>query len=109
MAGERHLIGRAEDAQVGAVSRLDRRQHEHRLGQIELARDRLHALVAQPFGIQDDGELVAGERLLGEDVEKSIAAHRGCLADRIGRDSSHSTRRVRGAVVMAIIALEGAA
>ena len=40
--GEWELDGRREDAQTRAMSRIRGREHEDRLGMIELAGDRLH-------------------------------------------------------------------
>jgi hypothetical protein len=54
---------------MGGALRL---QHEHRLGEIELARDRLHAARVEPVGLQHHGERIAAEALVGEHVEDVI-------------------------------------
>ena len=88
MAGERQLATGGEDAQRRGVYGIARREHEYGLGQVELARDRLHPRVVEAVGVEHDGERVAGERRLGEHVEKAIGAAHGeplgdaCSADR---------------------------
>ncbi len=68
MAGEGHLgLGR-EDADLGGVGRVLGRQHEGRLGQVELGCDGLHPLARQALCIGDDGQRVAPELAVGEDV-----------------------------------------
>ena len=49
MAGERQFPRRREDAQPRAMRGSARRQHEHGLGQVELARDRLHRRRVEPL------------------------------------------------------------
>jgi hypothetical protein len=93
MAGERHLIGRAEDPQARLVAGLRRRLHENGLGEVELAGDGEHARVAQSVAVEDDGELVAGERLLREDVENGVAAGQLSLTDRFRLDALVIARR----------------
>ena len=58
MAGERQLDRRGEDPDpdVGVVAR--RRQHEHRLGEVHLAGERLHRRVVEVAPVREDGELV---------------------------------------------------
>ena len=46
-----------------------RREHEHRLGQVEFARDGLHRIAAQTVAVQHDRERIAGKTLAGEYVE----------------------------------------
>ena len=62
---------------AAVFDRIARREHEHGLGQIELAGDRLHPRVVEAVGVEHDGERVAGERRLGEHVEKAIGAAHG--------------------------------
>ena len=45
-----------------------RRQDEDGLGEVELAGDLLHRPVRQGRGVREHGELVPGERTVGEDV-----------------------------------------
>ena len=69
MAGEGHLgLGR-EDADLGGVGGVPGWQHEGRFGQVELGRDGLHPLTRQSLGIGDDGQRVAPELAVGEDVD----------------------------------------
>ena len=69
MAGERQLgLGR-EDAHLGRVRGLLGRQHEGRLGEVELGRDRLHLRGLEALRIGDDGQRVAAESAVGEDVD----------------------------------------
>ena len=74
---ERQLVPRREDAHavVGAGGR--RRCHEGRLGEVRLARDRLHLVRAECAGFGHDRDGVTGERNPGEDVdlEKPKAPH----------------------------------
>ena len=69
MARKRHLDGGREDAHLGRVGRIVRRQDESRFGEVQLARDALHQLGAEVFAIEHDRQLVAGQRLVGEDVD----------------------------------------
>ena len=43
-------------------------------GRLNSPRDRLHPRVVEAVGVEHDGERVAGERRLGEHVEKAIGA-----------------------------------
>lgn len=62
--------------------RSPRRQHEYGFRQIELASDGSHARGIESVRIEYHGERIAGERLIGEDVEREIAAlHRISLSD----------------------------
>src|SRR5438132_7199992 len=69
MAGERHLDSGCEDADLRSVGRIVRRQDESRLGEVQLARDALHQLGGEAFAVEHYRELVAGQGLLGEDVD----------------------------------------
>ena len=69
MAGEGQLgLGR-EDADLGGVRRVLRRQHEGRLGEVELGGDRLHLLGREAFGVENDGQRIAAELPVGENVD----------------------------------------
>src|SRR5207244_2976941 len=77
MAGERKLAGPVEDPYVRGVRGIPGRQHEGRLGVIELRGDRLHLLGGEPARVGNDGERVARERPIGEDVDREVGvAHR---------------------------------
>ena len=69
VAGEGELGHRGEDANARGVGRVLGRQDEGLLGVVELARDRLHLLVRQAARVEDDGEGVAAESPVGEDVD----------------------------------------
>ena len=69
MAGEGQFgLGR-EDADFRGVAGIFRRQHEGRLGIVEFGRDGLHAFAREPLGVEHDGERVAAEGAVGEDVD----------------------------------------
>ena len=70
MAGERQLSGRREDSRPRAVDRVPGFEDENGLGEVEFGRDRLHAGVVEALGVENHGERVAGERRLGEYVER---------------------------------------
>ena len=80
MTGELHLVIGVEDAHASRASLLGW-QHESRLGEADLERERLHGLGSDAAGIGEDRELVAGERGIGEDVddEEAVRRHRGTL------------------------------
>ena len=46
------------------------RLHEDGFRQVELARDGLHLGVGEAIGIQHDGQRIAGETAIGENVER---------------------------------------
>ena len=69
MAGERHLAAAIEDAHPRGVRRIGRRQHEGRLAEIELGGERLHVGVAHAARVGKDGERIAAEAAVGEDVD----------------------------------------
>ena len=69
MAGERHLgLGR-EDADVGRMRGVLGRQHEGRLGEVELGGDGLHLPGREAACVGDDGQRIAAELAVGEDVD----------------------------------------
>jgi hypothetical protein len=74
VAREGQLPAGGEDAQARPVAGLGGRQHEHRLGQVELPRDGLHGGRVEAVRIEHHGERVAGEPVLGEHVEGDEAA-----------------------------------
>ena len=77
MAGEGQLPAGRENANARRVTGAGRRQHEHRLREIELARNRLHFRAAQPVRSEHDGERIAAERPLCENV-KDVIGKRHC-------------------------------
>jgi len=85
VAGERQLVLRREDAHVGVDTVAARTGDERRLGEVELARDRLHLLVADVRRVLEDGQRVARERVVanGEDVDDPIGeVHAPTLPER---------------------------
>ena len=60
---------RIRDVGVGPLGR----QHECRLGEVHLLRDRLHRLGRQAAAVEKDRELIAAEQVIGEDVVVEIA------------------------------------
>ena len=73
MPRERQLERRREDADPHVGVGRRRRQHEDGLGEVHLARERLHVLARQVARVREDGELVAGQRRVGEDVGDDVA------------------------------------
>ena len=73
MTGEGQLDRRGEDPDpdVGIVG--GRREDENGLGEVRLAGNRLHVDLAQVAAIREDGDRVAGQRLVGEDVGDDVA------------------------------------
>ncbi|GAA3258546.1 hypothetical protein GCM10010532_109490 [Dactylosporangium siamense] len=73
--GERQLrAGREDPDPVGGLGHR-RRYHEDRLGEVELAGDRLHLLTGEIPGVEHDGEGVAGEGAIGEHVDDLVPQH----------------------------------
>ena len=70
---DRQLVARREDphADVGAGDL--RRQHERRFREVHLLRNRLHRLGRQAAAVEEHGELVAAEEVIGEDVVVEVA------------------------------------
>ena len=72
VAGERQLEGRREDPDPDVAAGLGW-EHEDRLAEADLERERLHGLVVEPARVGEDGELVALKRRVGEDVGDDVA------------------------------------
>ena len=73
VAGHRQLVARREDAHPDVGVRPLRRQDERRLRERHLLGDRLHRLGRQAAAVEEDGQLVAAEQAVGEDVEVKVA------------------------------------
>jgi hypothetical protein len=74
--GEGDLHRRREDAHPAGVAGFGR-QHEGALGEVELAGDLLHPRLGKAAGVGQDGQRVAAERAIGEDVADEVpVAHR---------------------------------
>ncbi len=80
---------RVEDADPSVASRLGR-EHEGRLRESDLERERLHRLRVEPACVGEDGELVPRQRRVREDVDDDVAVgrHRPTLTGRPGCISS---------------------
>ena len=66
--GEGQFVHRREDAHIGAVRLVLGRQDEHRLGQVELAGDRLHRVVVEPVRLEHHRQRIAGKSFAGKHV-----------------------------------------
>ena len=71
--GRGQLFAGREDphAHVGAL--FLRGQHERRLGKIHLLGNRLHRRRVEAAAVEEHGELVAAEQMVGEDVVVKVA------------------------------------
>jgi hypothetical protein len=69
VAGEEDLARPREDADARGVRGIVRREHERRLGVVELRCDRLHLLGRQAARVDDDPERVPAK---GRSVKTSI-------------------------------------
>ena len=102
MAGERHLARGSEDADAGRALRPRGRQEEGRLREVHLARNRLHLGVAEIIRVEDDGQRIAAEDTVGEDVdlgEAVLARHPDTAAvERGQRPPARSISKIRGPV-----------
>ena len=102
VAGERHLARGGEDAHASGALRPRGRQEEGRLREVHLARDRLHLGAAEPLRVEDDGQRIAAEDTVGEDVdlrEAELARHPDTVAvDRGQRPPARSISKIRGRV-----------
>jgi hypothetical protein len=77
VAGEGYLPARREDADPPGVARVRGRVDEGDLAVVELARHRQQVLLGDATGVGEDGELVATEPAVGEDVggEEAVGGH----------------------------------
>ncbi len=100
MAGERHLPRGREDAHARGAVRPRRRQEEGRLGQVHLPRDRLHLRVAESRRVEHDGQRIAAEHAVGEDVDldEAVLAHRAPGQRPVRRSISKIRGPVSGTV-----------
>jgi hypothetical protein len=76
MPGEGNLRGREKDADPRGVGRVARALDEDRLGQVELAREDLHLAGRQVIRAEHDGQRIAREGPVGEDVAGVEGQHR---------------------------------
>jgi hypothetical protein len=70
MTRKRHLGARRKNPDTSGVCRIGRRQHESRLGKIELVGDGLHLSVGKTARIGNDRHRVAAELPIGEDIDR---------------------------------------
>jgi hypothetical protein len=70
MTRKRHLGARRKNPDTSGVCRIGRRQHESRLGKIELIGDGLHLSVGKTARIGNDRHRVAAELPIGEDIDR---------------------------------------
>ena len=77
VAREGDFRARGEDADLGGVTGIVGGVDEDRLAEVELARQRLHFRVRQRVCAFDDGQRIAGEGRVGEDVVDVEAEHGG--------------------------------
>ena len=70
MTRKRHLGARCKNPDTSGVCRIRRRQHESRLGKIELVGDRLHLSVGKTSRIGNDRHRVATKLPIGEDIDR---------------------------------------
>ena len=100
VARERDLDRGREDAHAPRVPGLGR-QHERRLGEVELARDLLHPGVRDAARVRQHGERIAAERGVREDVAVQVAvlhrvtAARGAPAAGTSRSARPTSRAAR--------------
>ena len=71
MACEGQFQRRSEDPNPRMAAGLGR-QNEHGLGEAHLKRKPLHGLVVDSPSVREDGQLVAAEETIGEDVELQV-------------------------------------
>lgn len=72
MPSEWQFVLGCEDAQFPGIGRIFGWKDKDRLGKIELAGDLLHKFIAQTASIGKDGQLVASEDHVGEDICSEI-------------------------------------
>ena len=87
MAGEGQLVHGREDADPRVAARLGRVDVD-RLGEVQLAGERLQGLFGELARVGEDGEAVALERRVREDVREYVAKGRHCAQSRIRGPSS---------------------
>ncbi len=70
MTRERHLGARRKNPDTNGVRKIGRRQHESRLGEIELVGDGLHLTVGKTARIGNDRHRVSAELPIGEGIDR---------------------------------------
>jgi len=82
------LLGLSGGVDSSVVAALLRREHERRLGKVELRRRDLHGSVGDAPAIAEDRELVATELPVGEDVDERVVVTRHDRRATASRTSS---------------------
>jgi hypothetical protein len=82
MAGEGELVHGREDADPRVAARLGRVDVDG-LGQVQLAGERLQCLFGELARVGEDGEAVALERSVREDVREYVAKGRHCSVPQL--------------------------
>ncbi len=103
MTGERQLGARREDAQAARVVRVVRRQHEDRLREVQLPGHPPHLFRGETPAVRKDGQGVATEDSVGEDVggEETVThvgpdVRHARITKQAARDRSYSARTLPG-------------
>src|SRR5690606_1975761 len=73
VAGKRQLHGGDEDADLRVGVGAAGGQNEGAFGEVELARERLQRVLLEPARVLEDGQGVAGQGPIGEDVTQVVA------------------------------------
>ncbi len=77
--GKRQFGRGREYAQPRGVVGILRRQHEHGLGEVHLARDPLHPGIVDAVAVGEHGQRIAAEHPVGEDVRRMEPVCHGSL------------------------------
>src|SRR5215470_82292 len=101
MAREWQLVERCEDPDA-CVAAGGGRVHEHGLRIVHLPRDGLQELVGDEARVGEDGELVAGQRRVGEDVGDHVTEfhHRVATLYATRRRITGSSAGSAGAILL---------
>ena len=86
MAGEFQFFSRGEDAKASQGALISRLLHENRFGKIHFASDGLHLVVREAVAIGENGEWIAFEARIRENVESVETMFHGIFC-RAGADT----------------------
>ena len=103
MAGKRQLGARGKNANLRRIGSILRRQHEGGFGKIEFRRDRLHLCRREAARVRHDGERIAAELPIGEDVDGGEIEFHGAAAPHPG-----SSGGTPGGILRALVACSNA-
>ena len=95
MTGKRQFAPSGEDAHAGDGIRSRWRENKRGFGQIHLHGDGLHLRIGEAVGGQKDGQLIAAEDAIGEDVDldERVAARHALQGSRAARGPDYRSRR----------------